>query len=144
MSTRGWSWEEPSAAHAPDQPRRMRARKWRLNVRAAPGWAGLGTEVLRCAGASTVSLSARGAELLISPGLAVERKPSGSEGCLLGRIRGITTRFCVTTGSKSLSESTDLLLGRRRPRLDAVIFLPVDSARSPEHRSWQFDRCLSP
>lgn len=30
-----------SAAHAPDQPRRMRARKWRLNVRAAPGWAGL-------------------------------------------------------------------------------------------------------
>lgn len=66
MSIRGWSWEEPSAAHAPDLPPRMRARKWRLSETAAPGWAGLAAEVLWCAGASTVSLSARGAELRIS------------------------------------------------------------------------------
>lgn len=37
----------------------MRARKWRLRVTVPPGGAGLGTEVPRCAGASTVSLEAR-------------------------------------------------------------------------------------
>lgn len=103
MSTRGWSWEEPSAAHAPDPPLRMRARKWQLNVTAALGWAGLRTEVLWCAGASTVSLSARAVlNSKFPPGLAVGRKPSGCEGCLLGGILGIPTRFSVITGSKSL------------------------------------------
>lgn len=131
MSTRGGSWEEPSAAHALNPPPRMRARKWRLWATAAPVWEGLGTEVVRCAGASTVSRRARGAELHSSPGLAVGRKPSGCEGSLLGGILAIPTRFSVIKDSKSLSESTDLLPGRRRHRLDAVIFLPVDSAQSP-------------
>lgn len=49
-------------------------------------------------------------------------------------ILGLPKLFSVITGSKSLSESTDLLLGSRRVHPDAVIFLPVDSARSPPHR----------
>lgn len=107
MCTRGWSREEPRAAHAPDPALRMRARKWRLSVTAAPDWAGLGTEVLRCAGASTVCGSARGAELQISPGLAVGREPSGGEGSFLGGILGGPVRFSVIKGSKTLPESTD-------------------------------------
>lgn len=103
MSTRGGSWEEPSAAHAPNPPPRMRARKWRLWATAAPVWEGLGTEVARCAGASTVSRRARGAELHSSPVLAVGRKPSGCEGSLLGGI------LAIPLSSKTVSPSQNPL-----------------------------------
>jgi hypothetical protein len=64
---------------------------WRPRL-AGRGW---GTEVPRCAGASTVPRGARGAELQISSGLAVGRKPAGWKGCWLGGSLGLPTRICV-------------------------------------------------